>query len=255
MPLPGPHLRDPGDHLAHRGARGARTVLVRPAPVPGFRGSRSFGLEEFDPFWQACIKAEIPVSMHASDSGYAELLNIWEPGDEFLPFRPTAFRMVAMGKRPIEDAMTALICHGALSRNPELRVLSIENGADWVPHLFKALGGVYKKMPQSFPEDPIETFRQCIYLSPFWEEKFSELAKMVGTDRVVFGSDWPHPEGLKDPISFVDELADLPEEDVANIMGGNMMKLMKVSKPVNAWDCQRGPKRCAPSRRTTSPLT
>ena len=30
--------------------RGARTVLVRPAPVPGFRGSRSFGLEEFDPF-------------------------------------------------------------------------------------------------------------------------------------------------------------------------------------------------------------
>ena len=31
--------------------RGARTVLVRPAPVPGYRGSRSFGLEEFDPFW------------------------------------------------------------------------------------------------------------------------------------------------------------------------------------------------------------
>ena len=27
--------------------RGARTVLVRPAPVPGFRGSRSFGFEEF----------------------------------------------------------------------------------------------------------------------------------------------------------------------------------------------------------------
>ena len=45
--------------------RGARTVLVRPAPVPGYRGRRSPGLEEFDPFWQACIKAEIPVSMHA----------------------------------------------------------------------------------------------------------------------------------------------------------------------------------------------
>ena len=40
--------------------RGARTVLVRPAPVPGFKGSRSFGLEEFDPFWQACVKAEHP---------------------------------------------------------------------------------------------------------------------------------------------------------------------------------------------------
>ena len=134
--------------------RGARTVLVRPAPVPGYRGSRSFGLKEFDPFWQACIKAGIPVSMHASDSGYSELLNVWEPGDEFLPFKPTAFRSLAMGHRPIEDAMGALVCHGALSRNPELRILSIENGADWVPHLFKGLKGVYKKMPQRVRRRP-----------------------------------------------------------------------------------------------------
>ena len=48
--------------------RGAKTVLVRPAPVPGMRGTRSFGTEEFDPFWDACVKAGIPVSMHASDS-------------------------------------------------------------------------------------------------------------------------------------------------------------------------------------------
>jgi len=33
--------------------------------VPGFQGSRSFGLPEFDPFWAACVKAGIPVSMHA----------------------------------------------------------------------------------------------------------------------------------------------------------------------------------------------
>ena len=160
--------------------RGAKTVLVRPAPVPGFRGSRSFGLEEFDPFWQACIKAGIPVSMHASDSGYAEFLNVWEPADEYLPFKPTAFRMVAMGKRPIEDAMAALVCHGALHRNPDLRVLSIENGADWVPYLFKQFKGVYAKMPHSFPEDPVEAFKRCVYISPFWEDNFVEIAKTGG---------------------------------------------------------------------------
>ena len=213
---------------------GARTVLVRPAPVPGFRGTRSFGLPEFDPFWQACIKADIPVSMHASDSGYSDFLNVWEPGDEFLPFKPTAFRMVAMGKRPIEDAMAALVCHGALSRNPELRVLSIENGADWVPYLFKQLKGTYAKMPSGFLEDPIEAFKRCVYISPFWEDRFTEIVQMVGSDRVVFGSDWPHPEGLKDPISFVDELEGLSEDDKATIMGGNMMKLFKVGSPVHA---------------------
>ena len=113
--------------------RGAKTVLVRPAPVPGLRGTRTFGLPEFDPFWDACVKAGIPVSMHASDSGYSQYLNDWEPGDEFKPFAPTSFRMVAMGKRPIEDTMAALVCHGALTRNPDLRILSIENGADWCP--------------------------------------------------------------------------------------------------------------------------
>jgi predicted TIM-barrel fold metal-dependent hydrolase len=214
--------------------RGARTVLVRPAPVPGFRGTRSFGFEEFDPFWQATVKAGIPVSMHASDSGYSEMLGMWEPAREFMPFRPTPFRMAAMGKRPIEDSMLALLCHGALARNPDVRILSIENGADWVPHLFEALEGVYAKMPNEFLENPIETFKRCVYISPFWEERFSELAKLVGTDRVVFGSDWPHPEGLADPISFVDELQDLDESDIRRIMGGNMMELLKVKAPVPA---------------------
>ncbi|MGB8403947.1 MAG: amidohydrolase family protein [Mycobacterium sp.] len=211
--------------------RGAKTVLVRPAPVPGYRGSRSFALPEFDPFWQACVKAGIPVSMHASDSGYAEFLNVWEPGDEFLPFKPTAFRMIAMGKRPIEDAMAALVAHGALSRNPDLRILSIENGADWVPNLFKLFKDVYGKMPDSFLEDPVEAFKRGVYISPFWEDNFVNIAKMVGTDRVVFGSDWPHPEGLQDPITFVDDLAELSDEDKAKIMGGNMVELFKIGQP------------------------
>ena len=33
--------------------RGARVILIRPAPVPGYRGPRSFALPEFDPFWQS----------------------------------------------------------------------------------------------------------------------------------------------------------------------------------------------------------
>jgi predicted TIM-barrel fold metal-dependent hydrolase len=130
--------------------------------------------------------------------------------------------------------MLALVCHGALSRNPDLRVLSIENGADWVPNVFAALKGAYKKMPNGFLEDPIQAFKRCVYISPFWEDNFVEIAKMVGTDRVIFGSDWPHPEGMKDPLNFIDELAGLSEEDIAKIMGGNMVELFKVAKPVPA---------------------
>jgi predicted TIM-barrel fold metal-dependent hydrolase len=56
----------------------------------------------------------------------------------------------------------------------------------------------------------------------------------MGADRCAFGSDWPHPEGLADPITYVDDLAGLPEDAVAKIMGGNLIELMKVDAPVAA---------------------
>jgi predicted TIM-barrel fold metal-dependent hydrolase len=214
--------------------RGAKTVLVRPAPVPGYRGSRSFATEEFDPFWSACVKAGIPVSMHSSDAGYAEFVKVWEPAGEYLPFKPTPFRLLTVSKRAIHDAMLALVCHGALSRNPDLRILSIENGASWVPHLFEGLNDVYAKMPQNFTEHPIEAFKRGIYISPFWEDNFVDIARTVGFDRVLFGSDWPHPEGMRDPISFVDDLVGVDEKDKAKVMGGNMMELLKITAPVRA---------------------
>src|SRR3954469_22970321 len=37
--------------------RGAKTVLIRPAPVPGYRGSRSLAYPEFDPFWEKVAEA------------------------------------------------------------------------------------------------------------------------------------------------------------------------------------------------------
>ena len=130
--------------------------------------------------------------------------------------------------------MMALVCHGALTRNPDLRILSIENGAAWVPHLFENVSSVYKKMPQEFGENPIEAFKRCIYISPFWEDNFVDIVKLVGADRVVFGSDWPHPEGLSDPISYVDDLAGLDQADIERIMGGNMCELLKIKVPVGA---------------------
>ncbi|MGZ7015258.1 MAG: amidohydrolase family protein, partial [Acidimicrobiales bacterium] len=207
-------------------------VLIRPAPVPGFRGPRSFGLPEFDPFWEKIVEHDILVGMHSSDSGYERYSNDWMGSDtEFLPFQPQAFRMLSQW-RPIEDAVSALVCHGALSRFPLLKVAVIENGSSWVAPLLEKMADLYKKMPQDFLEDPVEVIRRNIYISPFWEEDLGELAELVGVDHVLFGSDYPHPEGLADPASYVDELAGLPDESIRKIMGGNLARLMNVEDAV-----------------------
>jgi predicted TIM-barrel fold metal-dependent hydrolase len=209
--------------------RGARAILVRPAPVPGFRGSRSFALPEFDPFWRRCVEHGVLVAMHSSDSGYARYSADWEgSGREMLPFVANAFRHVAEW-RPVTDAVASWVCHGGLFRNPELKVAVIENGSAWLPPLLDQLADTYKKMPEAFPADPVEEVRNRLHISPFWEENLGELSSIVGVDRVLFGSDYPHPEGLAEPTRYIDVLTErtkLSEEEKAKVMGGNLARLI-----------------------------
>ena len=66
--------------------RGAKAILVRPAPVPDFGGRRrSFALPEFDPFWEKVVEADVVVGMHASDSGFQRYVNEWEGARRRVP--------------------------------------------------------------------------------------------------------------------------------------------------------------------------
>jgi predicted TIM-barrel fold metal-dependent hydrolase len=49
---------------------------------------------------------------------------------------------------------------------------------------------------------------------------------------VIFGSDWPHPEGLADPINLIEDLDGLDEEGQRKVMGGNMVDLFKVENKI-----------------------
>lgn len=77
-------------------------------------------------------------------------------------------------------------------------------------------------------------FKRCIYVHPFHEEDPVGLVDLIGADNVVFGSDFPHPEGMFDPVTFVDQLHGLAEDDQAKIMGGNLARIMKVPVAVSS---------------------
>jgi predicted TIM-barrel fold metal-dependent hydrolase len=110
-----------------------------------------------------------------------------------------------------------------------LRIAAIENGGDWVPTFLEHLDDTYRKMPQTFDEDPVEAFKRNVYVSPFHEDRLAKLIEVMGADHVLFGSDYPHPEGLAEPCSYIDHLpSGLPKESVAAIMGGNLARIMRV---------------------------
>jgi predicted TIM-barrel fold metal-dependent hydrolase len=211
--------------------RGARLVLIRPAPVPGFEGTRSFALPEFDPFWQKIVEADIAVGMHSSDDGMTKYLNLWEGqrSGEYLPFKgQNAFEEVfRYPHRGIYDAMLSAVGHGLFNRFPGLRILPIENGSVWVGPLLDALGHTYSRNPHLFDEDPVAVFKRNVWVHPFHEDDPMDIVRLIGSDRVLFGSDYPHPEGLSRPTSYVDRLSALPHDDVAKIMGGNLAQALK----------------------------
>jgi predicted TIM-barrel fold metal-dependent hydrolase len=214
--------------------RGAKVILVRPAPAWGFNGPRSPALAEFDPFWSRVVDADILVGMHASDSGYQRYVNEWEGvrTGEMLPFRNTSAFEAIIGhmSRPIVDTMVSLIAHGLCTRFPTLKIAPVENGSGWVRGLLADLANTYEFSPRLFEEDPVEVFKRNIFVHPFHEEDPRGLIKLLGEDNVLFGSDFPHPEGLADPITFVDELSGLDDQVVRKVMGGNLARLMHVGE-------------------------
>ncbi len=213
--------------------RGAKTVLVRPAPVAGYRGSKSPFLPELDPFWARIQEAGIPVMFHASDSGYAKYSNDWTGADrEMRPFEYNLFESMSQTHRPIMDTVFSAVGHGMLSRFPNVRIATIECGSAWITRVVETMKIQYGKTPQLFAEHPLDVLKRSLYIAPYWEDPLEPLADAIGFEHILFNSDWPHPEGIADPNEYAvyirDELG-LPDADVAKVMGENMFALMGVA--------------------------
>jgi predicted TIM-barrel fold metal-dependent hydrolase len=214
--------------------RGAKAVLLRPGPVTGLRGTRSPFLPEFDPFWARVQEAGVLVALHASDSGYQDYLNTWEGlSGEYVAFRPQTFAAVADGGRTIQDTLASAVCHGMLDRFPGVRLISVENGGSWVGTLLKNLETAWKKMPNEFAEHPVEVLKRNVWINPFWEDSLDGVIDLMGPDRICFGSDFPHPEGIDDPLSWANQLEDLDHHTVERMMSENMFELLGLPRPTS----------------------
>ena len=208
--------------------RGARIVHLRPAPVASPAGSKSPADPLFDPFWARVAEAGITVAFHAGDSGYGRYAAAWENRSPYMEaFRGYAFGQVTQAGRAIYDTFASLIIHGVFRRHPRVRVCSIENGSEWVPMLLKKLAKAYGQMRWEFAEDPVETFKRHIWVAPYYEDDIPELTELIGSSQVLMGSDWPHAEGLADPIRFVDDLAGLDRDAIRLVMRDNARALVR----------------------------
>jgi predicted TIM-barrel fold metal-dependent hydrolase len=224
-------LADPDAALAEVRSlleRGARIVHVRPAPVPtGRGGGRSLGDPLHDPIWARLAEAAIPVAFHLGDSGYNTFAGAWGAAGIFEAFGSVdVLSRLVVSDRAIHDAVGSLVVHGVFHRHPKLKVASVENGSDWLHLLVKRLRKLANQTPSAFHEDPLDTVRRHVWVTPYLEDDLRALADLIGVERILFGSDWPHGEGVAQPLDFTKELSMFDEAEVRHIMRDNVVELL-----------------------------
>ena len=209
--------------------RGARLIVMRPAAAWTADGPRSPGHSAFDPFWARVNEAGITVVAHAGDSGYTT--HGYAGGGGFGlnmkgRYRPSikAFNI----ERAAHDWLITMSLEQMYTRFPGLRVASVENGSDYLALLLRKLSQQASRAPGWFDDDPVELFRRHVWMNPFWEDDVYELIELMGADHVVFGSDWPHIEGLPSPLAYLAEVEELDYSDQRLVMRDNTRSLTEL---------------------------
>ena len=85
-----------------------------------------------------------------------------------------------------------------------------------------------RKIAGWWSEDPVETFRRHIWINPFWEDQVDDVIELMGADRVLFGSDWPHIEALPRPLDYVRDVAHLDPADQRLVLHDNVAELTEL---------------------------
>jgi len=120
-----------------------------------------------------------------------------------------------------------------------MRVASVENGSIWVPYLLRAMDnmkGMGRKGPWPggyLEERPSEVFRRHVFVSPHhYGEDIGDLVELIGATQVLFGSDFPHAEGMSNVADYRDKAMGLaakigrPDREVRMVMRDNGRRLL-----------------------------
>ena len=212
--------------------RGAQLVLLPTGPVDG----RSPGDPYFDPIWSRLNEAGATVAFHIMENWYNEAIApAWGMNPTPGSWHMTAWQwMNTYGERPIEETLSALIFDNLFGRFPNLNVLVAEFGASWVPHFITHMDksrGMGRNGPWiggKLTERPSQIFLRHVRVAPYPEDDVAKIAHdLPDVDCLVMGSDFPHAEGLAEPVEFADLVSSLSEADQRKILRDNAAKLFE----------------------------
>jgi predicted TIM-barrel fold metal-dependent hydrolase len=171
-------------------ARARESGLRGGISLPPVREDRTYNDPRYDRLWAACQDYDMVLNIHGgagiSYSGGVEVLAINLSETDFFTRR----------------ALWFLIFSGVFERFPRLRLAITEQRAHWVPGLLAELDSIYRSarsadLRAQLPRLPSEYFaNNCFVGASFMSKPECDLRHQIGVDRLMWGSDYPHAEGV-----------------------------------------------------------
>jgi predicted TIM-barrel fold metal-dependent hydrolase len=222
-------LRDPDwlrDELRALNRAGIKLAMTAPAPVDG----KALSHPDLDPIWQAFCDADVAPVFHVG--AFRQPLDpVWyegdpEPVDKLLG---SAFLWVAPAV-----ALANLAVNGTLERFTDLRIGVVELTAHWVPQFLLMLDGSWAfyasrhgRPLKELKLRPSEYVKRQVRVGALAYEQPAGLIDLCGEDTFMFGSDWPHAEGIADPVGTYEKVVpDVKGSARAKLFGGNIEWLL-----------------------------
>ncbi len=220
-------------------AQGANVIQTKSGHAHGGRdnpfGGRSLADPVFDRFWSICNEAGVRLAVHLGGTDYQKYGADWSEDPETTFFDFDAFQWLNYwGDRPAMELTSALVLHNFFGRFPNMKVCLSEQGTVWVPYTIRKMDHAFllgRKAKWSetgrLDRRPSEIFREHFVVAPFPEENVERVVAEVGIEPIVFGSDFPHGEGLARPADYAQtQLASFAPEQVRWIMHDNLEQFL-----------------------------
>ena len=223
-------------------SRGARIITIRNGPVFTPSGMRSPADPVFDRFWARVEEAGITATVHAGfEDGYGSVDQavgkVWNldlegkaktmsVGLEDTSDFDTNLISMIQKHRLVRDFAAVLVAHGLFSSaSPGSNSPSSKTGAPGSARCSTICRSRTSSTPACSPSIPSTSFTAIAGSPRSWRTMFSDLAKHIPVERILFGSDWPHAEGVGHPRDFFDNLAGFSDADKRKIMLENARQL------------------------------
>ncbi len=203
-------------------AQRVATKGLRSVSIPCEIAGRPYRDPDYDPLWAALQELGLPVSLHVgTDEAFYTKADRMGLGVAFVDSKICS----------MERAMAGLIWGAVAKRYPGLRFVLAEGGVGWLASVLRTMDH-YWSDHQHWMEPKTDELPSTYFKRQFWATFEDDRAgiltrELVGVDRLLWGSDYPHTEGTF-PYSqeqVTNDFLGVPEGQVYQMVAGNAAKL------------------------------